>query len=655
MSSNSSPHTLSDMMAEAVSPAFIMALVGSLVFFLVEVLYVGQYSSNLLWGLFFFVFAAVLIARISILSPAKARGYAVVLAIPVWLTLQFFVEYPETSPLADWKWAINLGLMAVIWWSAHRLTWDCTYIDEDADVSGAGLLQAAGLEGSSSVDAEPDDETKNEAGLGWWARYQRYREQRRKQHTPGVWVVYFSLAALPLFGLGQSLIPVEEESRRRYVFWLMVLYVGSGLGLLLTTTFLGLRHYLRQRQVRMPAAMTGVWLMMGGSLVVALLALGALLPRPVAEYPLVELPGIGSPHRQASQYAIKGGAPGEGEGRPGGEPPRGEQGNNGQPGNQGRQGNGQGQPGGQKPGSTRQGDQQGSGTGNQQGQQGGSRQDGQAGRGEGQGKGQDQSGGRGEGKDNSGEPGGKQGSGPRQQNKPQDQAGGRRSDQPRQGEQGKDGERQADERGQTPPQGSSPPSSSSPSILSGLSALLAALAPILKWVVFIAFIVLVAFVILRGVLQFLAHFTNWARDLLNALRTWWEALFGRREAAGPAGAEAATAAPAAPPKPFASYHNPFTDGSADQRSPAELVRYTFEAFQAWAWEHHLGRRPDETPLEFADRVGREVPGLEADAGRLAILFARVLYARGPLPANARAMIEQFWTRLEAVVEQPLSA
>ena len=40
------------------------------------------------------------------------------------------------------------------------------------------------------------------------ARYRAYREKRDRQpHAPGVWVVYFSLAALPLYGVGQSLIP----------------------------------------------------------------------------------------------------------------------------------------------------------------------------------------------------------------------------------------------------------------------------------------------------------------------------------------------------------------------------------------------------------------------------------------------------------------
>ena len=62
-----------------------------------------------------------------------------------------------------------------------------------------------------------------------------------------MWIIYFSLAALPLFGLGQALIPVEEEARRRTTFWLLVCYVAAGIGLMLTTCFLGLRRYLRQK------------------------------------------------------------------------------------------------------------------------------------------------------------------------------------------------------------------------------------------------------------------------------------------------------------------------------------------------------------------------------------------------------------------------
>ena len=43
----------------------------------------------------------------------------------------------------------------------------------------------------------------------------------------------------------------------------MAVYVGSGLGLLVTTSLLGLRRYLRQRKVKIPAALTASWLGLG--------------------------------------------------------------------------------------------------------------------------------------------------------------------------------------------------------------------------------------------------------------------------------------------------------------------------------------------------------------------------------------------------------
>ena len=130
----------------------------------------------------------------------------------------------------------------------------------------------------------------------------------------GVWVVYFALGSLPIFGLGQALIDADDVGRRRTVFWLMSLYAGSALGLLMTTCFLSLRRYLRQRGVTMPAAMTSVWLTTGGVMVLVLLLLAALLPRPKAEYRLVDLTPLGQDEKKASKYSMKKGDSGKGRG-----------------------------------------------------------------------------------------------------------------------------------------------------------------------------------------------------------------------------------------------------------------------------------------------------------------------------------------------------
>jgi hypothetical protein len=658
MASKKPQQTLADYVTIALSPLLIMALVGSLVFFLLEILYAGEYEARLRWTLFFFVFAMVLVARISIeLGSERAGLYGLIMIGVSFLALQSFVEYPPGSPLAVFGWAINLGLMGLIWWSAHRLTWDCTYIDDDIDASGAGVLEAAGLDSTApSAPAGPTNpagpeeaELKPPKGqpalLAWWDRYRRYREeQRKKPHTPGVWVVYFSLAALPLFGLGQSLIPPEEPDRRRYAFWLMVCYVASGLGLLLTTSFLGLRRYLRQRKLKMPVAMTGIWLALGGSIVVGLMLVGALLPRPYSEYPLIEFTPIGSNDRSASRYAVNRDSAGKGDGQASSDPARDDQ--KAQDGagtksdkrsqskttsqsSSGKSGQGKSSSGG------KQGNQSGGKNGNKSGDQNSSkgesrsdnRQDQQA-----------------EKRDED-------------QSRDQDKA----DEEKRQNEQKKEqtgnqssGQASSAKRSERSSSRSTSRGSATNPISSALSKL-GWLATALKWIVFGVLALGVLFFILTRGLQFLANFTTWARRLLDALRAWWAGLFGRGKETSQADAVMEERERGKRPRPFASFGNPFTDGRAEQLSPDELARYSFEAIESWAWERGLGRKADETPLEFAGRLGPEVPALEAEARGLAALYARSAYARGRLPASSLAVLQKFWQRLEAVDKRPLSA
>jgi hypothetical protein len=314
--------TLADYVALGLTPALIMALIISLVFFLADVFYQGAYHERLLWTLFFFVVGAVGIARVSMMGDIASRAwlYGLILGGLVWIALQTFVEYPEDSPAAGARALINLFLIGVVWWCAHRLTWDCTNVDDRTDISGEGLLQTAGLDTDVRPEKKDDEEAPDEGekAATWLERYRRYRERQQKKRAMGVWVIYFSLAALPLFGLGQAFIDPDEVERRRSAFWLMTIYVGSGLGLLLTTCFLSLRRYLRQRKLQMPVAMTGAWLMLGGTLVALMLVAGALLPRPWPEYPWFNwTPFRNSDDQQASPWALKEDSPAKDAG-PGG-------------------------------------------------------------------------------------------------------------------------------------------------------------------------------------------------------------------------------------------------------------------------------------------------------------------------------------------------
>ena len=121
--------TLADYMIIAISPALIMALVGSLVFFLIELLYQGQYQARLQYVFALFVFASVLIGRISIEEGReRAMGFSVILGLAVLLVMGKFIEFPGIFDRLSWF--INIGLIILILWCSNKLTWDCTVIDE---------------------------------------------------------------------------------------------------------------------------------------------------------------------------------------------------------------------------------------------------------------------------------------------------------------------------------------------------------------------------------------------------------------------------------------------------------------------------------------------------------------------------------------------
>ena len=162
--------TTADYVAIGLSPLLIMALVGSLVFFLVDILYRGEYEGRLQYIMFFYIFGAVLVARMSMEFGLSDRApmYGLALAVAAWIGLGQFVEYP--AGLEALSWVINAGLIALVWWSTHRLTYDCTSIDEKAETTGTGLLQAAGLEnskprGAAGREGQGPQEEGGKAGL----------------------------------------------------------------------------------------------------------------------------------------------------------------------------------------------------------------------------------------------------------------------------------------------------------------------------------------------------------------------------------------------------------------------------------------------------------------------------------------------------------
>jgi len=594
--------TLADYVAIAISPVLIMLLVGSLCFFLAEVMAREAATGTFRWVLFWYVVAIVLIARIGIeQGKAYAAGYAAVLAGVVALVAIKLL--PGGVAIAVFV------LLGIVWWATNKLVWDCTLIDDKQDASGQGLLRASGLEGTAPEDARAKPQAT--AGSFWRRWLDRWMEapleesQSKSAHAPGTWVVYFSLAALPLFGVGQLMI--DNDASRAFAFKLLWLYVAAGLALLVTTSFLGLRRYLRQRRLSMPASVTRAWLTTGGGLILAIMLLCLLLPRPQAAYSLPNVVDrISTKIGKASQNAFVKGEAGEGEGnrigkREGKDFDRGKGGNKG-PDNEDGEGGGKKKPGGKGDGNAKQG--AGKKRGKGQGGKDGPRDDNNKDAAQ-----------RGKNNENANDAGGdqKQKQGNDDQREQQQRGGaGRGSDIRRQNSSRSSG---------SPPAG--------------------AIGNAVKWIIYALLAAGILFILFKYREQIAEGIRRFLADLRN--------LFGGKPAtAASAKPQATTAQPPKPkPRPFSSFANPFETGTAEQMQTTTVIAYTFEAMEAWAYERNVERGPEQTPLEFAREIGDEAPELEKDAVRIARLYTRAAYSETPPSDGCRDQLREAWHEMSA--------
>lgn len=636
--------TNADYVAIAVSPALVMALVGSLVFFLIEVLYVGDYTARLNYVFALFVFATVLIARIAIeMGSERAAMFSMPLGLLMFVALGRFVEHAGA-----FGWLINLGLLAGVWWSSHKLTWDCTVIDDNQDSSGEGLLGRVGLdppEGEGAGKDRPDkpvgslaagNELFNDPADGEPPQpnlWQRLVSANTGPHTPGLWVLYFSLAALPLFGIGQHWVPASDVGRRRYAFGLLAVYVAAGLSLLVTTSFLGLRRYLRQRNVEMPAPMAVTWVTLGVVLILLVMFAAALLPRPAAEYAAAQPPWrVGSPGDNSANRMSVGN---EGTVDPDAD---------------------------QRVTSDNQADAPPTGEAAADATSDQSTAGDQSGEGEPQGEGKSDSS---SGESNNAEPSSnaqspsetspndegaqpvdddaEQGEASQSDNQNERESSNDESEESRSSEESPTGEPQSNVEVQTasePP----PPQSQAPDVSAMMATLTSSIGALVKIVCYALLAFAVGYFAWRNwpaIVRAFFEIVQMIRDLISRL------FGGTRSAAVSADDEQAGALPA-PRRTFAEFTDPFLSGRDKKASPVELVRYTFEAFEAWSGDRGQPRTPDQTPQEFLRVAAPPQSPLHEEARRMVRLYSEAAYASANVSRETAATLRPLWHLMQSV-------
>ena len=675
------PQTLTDYVLIAINPTLIGLLVGSLMFFLVEVFYQGDYTVRLQFISAMYVLGVVCIARISI---EEGRGYASMYALPlaivVAIAMAKFVSF--SGPFAAFSTPISWGLIALGWWSADKLIWDCTVIADAPDTSGQGLLQAVGLDGSGPpqpVRAAPETVDESLAASIASApeplrKITKWLERRRRApHTPGVWVIYYSLAALPLFGLGQWFIPAENQASRSFAFGCLVIYVACGLSLLLTTSFLGLRRYLGQKGIYVPLDITATWLMVGGVMIVALLIAAAILPRPDAgggAKPIAFSPirspssmGVGNdgPQDRSGQRTgpqaktgdLQSGKPAKSKDQPGGSSGKdGQSGSNPQSGGKQPDGKSANQQSGNQQSSSQQ---PSSNSSPSKSQQSNSPQNNSPN----QNPNQNQNASAQNKSPDSSKQGGDTKSGDATKNNPQQPRDPQQPNGKNPPQNNPSGQGSSSSSPPPPSANSSPPSAPyqqnqpppmpnhnapPPSAASSPLNVAAGIGTFLKWVLYAVIACVAAYFAWKYREQIAAAW----QQFLDELRAWWARLFGQKSAATAAATEAA-APSAPPPRPFADFADPFATGQAARWKPAEVVTYSFAALEAWARERGCPRAADQTPTEFAQLVAGREPAVTLDVRSLADLYCQIAYAHAQPTAASLEPVRRLWQQLRAEV------
>jgi hypothetical protein len=648
-----------------IAPFFIIGMIGSLTFFLITVFYRGDYPARLMWILGLYTFASVLIARIAMeQTRTYAMGYMVCLGLATLLVAPRFIAIQ--GPMGWLTLPLLVFFLVLIAFLADRITFDCTSINEADASSGVGLLQSLGLNKAETYQKSKELQSRPGAYL-----------KRRKKHNPGVWVLYFALMVLPLFGVGQFFI--RDVASRTFSHRLLFVYLFCTLSLLVLISLLSLRKYLRERDIEMEIPFAIRWLSIGIAAVSALLVVFALLPIPNQSLWSWDLP-VKLTNRDDLQ-AHKMGWGNEGvedknavpPGAQNGEQPDAPNGDEGKPARE--QNNAAGKPGEGKPiqdeqGNSEQGAKGGKSEQGQNDQQQGEKSernnddnpserrkepnqnssskqensnDGQSSEAQtnqpqqaeqnkggeqskrgNQAKGAERSNGneRSEGKEQSKDQGKEQDKGdgnPREKDGGQKQPGNQQPNDQQPNQQPDKQDAGQPPKAQEPPQNQPPPAPPPQSWSMQWNP-----GPLLQWLVVL---VLLIIAVIFGI-KYRKAIVDFFRNLLG--RTKEDASVEVNQSK----TETAELFP-----PFLSFQNPFANRAM---STEQIVRQMFRALQSWGYERRVVRSVEETPDEYVRRLGKRYPEQMQNLVSLGSLYGRLAYARGKVASQELAPLQELW-------------
>jgi hypothetical protein len=139
-------------------------------------------------------------------------------------------------------------------------------------------------------------------------------------------------------------------------------------------------------------------------------------------------------------------------------------------------------------------------------------------------------------------------------------------------------------------------------------------------------------------------------EIIRQLRELFAKLFGRGVRLDASGEAVLTAGPRR--RTFAEFTDPFVTGRHQTAPPVELIRYTFDAFEAWAGDRGKPRTLDQTPQELVRSVLPPQSPMYEQARRLAQLYSEAAYSAATVSREAAASLQPVWQMMRAAGGSP---
>ena len=275
-------------------PLLVWALISALLLHLIEVrsIFILGGEPRLRQGVLAFALGVVLIQRLSGQQvKSVVQGYAWVLGLSIF----FFAAHqahtyrvPGVHPFIVFL--VNVVLFAILWWVGHTITAACSVDSkyEGAEEAETGILYHTGRAWRRLVeDTEREKEPEN--------RDELWKERLSGPH-PGRVIFYFSLFAIPAFGLGFYLFDPKDAGTRLLVGAFLFVYLWCAFALLALSHLRQLAVYLAKRDISLPDVIGLTWISVAGIVITVVLLAAMVLPQPPS------LPGLFVRHRIISLY-----------------------------------------------------------------------------------------------------------------------------------------------------------------------------------------------------------------------------------------------------------------------------------------------------------------------------------------------------------------